>query len=151
MRMRLMGQVECLRNRSGTYKTIVRKLEGKEPPGRTTPRWENNIKMDRKEIGWKIVDCIHRVIKGTSGRFLWTWKWTYGSINSWLAAQQLDSQEGLSHVKLVVWNKIRDFEKNWFHHPKRIGEQRFAKFYQRVLYAKYTKTCRIREGKINSE
>jgi hypothetical protein len=38
MMMILVGHVACLRNKRGTYKTIVRKLEGKELPGRTRLR-----------------------------------------------------------------------------------------------------------------
>jgi hypothetical protein len=38
MRMRLVGHVACLRDRRGTYKTVVRKLEGKELPGRARLR-----------------------------------------------------------------------------------------------------------------
>jgi hypothetical protein len=30
----------------------VRKLGGKRPLGRTRRRWEDNIKMDRQEVGW---------------------------------------------------------------------------------------------------
>jgi hypothetical protein len=38
--------------------TSVRKPEGKRPFGRTWRRWENNIRMDIREIGWKAVDWI---------------------------------------------------------------------------------------------
>jgi hypothetical protein len=37
----------------------VGKLEGKEPVGRTRHRWEDDIKMERKEIGRKRVDWFH--------------------------------------------------------------------------------------------
>jgi len=43
-----------------SYKIMVRKLEGKRPCRRSRHRWENNIKMDLKEIGWLGVDWIHR-------------------------------------------------------------------------------------------
>jgi hypothetical protein len=33
--------------------------EGKSPLGRPRRRWEDNIKMDTKEIGWDGVDWIH--------------------------------------------------------------------------------------------
>ena len=33
--------------------------EGKSPLGRPRRRWEDNIKMDTKEIGWDSVDWIH--------------------------------------------------------------------------------------------
>jgi hypothetical protein len=39
----------------------VGKAEGKRPLGRPrhTRRWENNIKMDHREIGWGGMDWIH--------------------------------------------------------------------------------------------
>jgi hypothetical protein len=37
------------------YKISVGKPEGKRPLGRSRHRWEDNIKMDLKEIGWKDV------------------------------------------------------------------------------------------------
>jgi hypothetical protein len=36
----------------------VRKPEGKRPLGRLTSRWEDDIKMDLKEIGWSGMDWI---------------------------------------------------------------------------------------------
>jgi hypothetical protein len=38
-----------------TYRTLVGKLEGKRPLGRRRRRWEDNIKMDLREIGWDVV------------------------------------------------------------------------------------------------
>jgi hypothetical protein len=35
---------------------LVGKLEGKRPFGRPRRRWEDNIRMDLKEIGWEGVD-----------------------------------------------------------------------------------------------
>jgi hypothetical protein len=36
----------------------VEKPEGKKPLGRPRSRWEDNIKMDLREIGWDGVDWI---------------------------------------------------------------------------------------------
>jgi hypothetical protein len=36
----------------------VRKPEGKRPLGRPRRRWEDNIKMDLREIGWDGMDWI---------------------------------------------------------------------------------------------
>jgi hypothetical protein len=36
----------------------VRKKEGKRPLGRPRRRWEDNVKMDLGEIGWKGMDLI---------------------------------------------------------------------------------------------
>jgi hypothetical protein len=35
----------------GVYRVLVRRPEGKRPLGRPTHRWEDNIKMDLREIG----------------------------------------------------------------------------------------------------
>ena len=37
----------------GVYSVSVRKHERKRPLGRRRRRWEDNIKMDLKEIGWE--------------------------------------------------------------------------------------------------
>jgi hypothetical protein len=37
----------------------VGKPEGKRPVGRHTHRWEDNIRMDIREIGWGGMDWIH--------------------------------------------------------------------------------------------
>jgi hypothetical protein len=34
-------------------KTMIRKLTGKRPLSRPRHRWENNIKMYFKEVGWE--------------------------------------------------------------------------------------------------
>jgi hypothetical protein len=39
------------------YRTLVAKPEGKRPLGRC--RWEDNIKMDPRKIGWDGLDWIH--------------------------------------------------------------------------------------------
>jgi hypothetical protein len=42
-----------------TFIILVGNLEGKRSLGRSMRRWEDNIKMDLREIGWKGVDWIH--------------------------------------------------------------------------------------------
>ena len=37
--------------RRGAYRVLVGKPEGKRPPGRHRPRWEDNIKIDLQEVG----------------------------------------------------------------------------------------------------
>jgi hypothetical protein len=34
----------------------VGKPEGRRPLGRPRRRWENNIKMDLREVGWEAID-----------------------------------------------------------------------------------------------
>jgi hypothetical protein len=41
------------------YKLLVRKPEGKGQLTRHRHRWEGNIRMDLREIGWEVVDWIH--------------------------------------------------------------------------------------------
>jgi hypothetical protein len=38
------------------YNMLVGKLEGKRPFGRPRRRWEDNIRMDLREIEWEGVD-----------------------------------------------------------------------------------------------
>jgi hypothetical protein len=38
--------------RRGAYRALVGKPEGGRPLGRPRLRWENNIKMDLREVGW---------------------------------------------------------------------------------------------------
>jgi hypothetical protein len=42
----------------GLYRDLVRKPEGKRPPGRPKRRWEDNIKMDLQEVGYGVMDWI---------------------------------------------------------------------------------------------
>jgi hypothetical protein len=44
-----MGKEKCIR-------AIVEQPEGKRTPGGLRLRWEDNTKMDLKEIGWEGVD-----------------------------------------------------------------------------------------------
>jgi hypothetical protein len=43
--------------RSGLYRVLVGKLEGKGPLGHRS-RWEDNIKMDLQEVGCEVMDWI---------------------------------------------------------------------------------------------
>jgi hypothetical protein len=40
------------------YRILVGKPEGKRPLGRHRRRWEDNIRMDLREIGWGGMDWI---------------------------------------------------------------------------------------------
>jgi hypothetical protein len=50
-RMRWAGQVARMREGRGVYRVLVGRPEGKRPLGRPRRRWEDNIKMDLREIG----------------------------------------------------------------------------------------------------
>jgi hypothetical protein len=42
-----------------SYRILVGKHEGKSPFGRPRPRWDDNIRMDLREIGWEVVELMH--------------------------------------------------------------------------------------------
>jgi hypothetical protein len=42
------------------YNVLVGKHERKRPVERHWRRWEDNIRIDLREVGWKGVDWIHR-------------------------------------------------------------------------------------------
>jgi hypothetical protein len=44
-----------------TYRILVRNPEGKILLGRPRRRWENNIKMDLREMGWVGIDWVDLV------------------------------------------------------------------------------------------
>jgi hypothetical protein len=56
--MRWEGHVERMGEKRNAYRILVGKPEGKRPLGRPRRRWENNIIMDRREIGWGGKDWI---------------------------------------------------------------------------------------------
>jgi hypothetical protein len=41
------------------YKIFVRKPEGNRPLGRPRHKWEDNIRMDLREVVWEFVNGIH--------------------------------------------------------------------------------------------
>jgi hypothetical protein len=41
------------------YRILVGTPEGKSPHGRPSRRWEDNVGMDRRQIGWEVVDRMH--------------------------------------------------------------------------------------------
>jgi hypothetical protein len=51
-RLRWAGNVARRGERRGAYRALVGTREGRRPLGRPRRRWENNIKMDLREVGW---------------------------------------------------------------------------------------------------
>jgi hypothetical protein len=45
--------------RRGAYRALVGKPEGRRPLGRPRRRWEDNIKIDLREVGWGGMDWIN--------------------------------------------------------------------------------------------
>ena len=48
--------MERIGERRSAYRILVGKPEGKRPLRRAKSRWENNLKIDRKEIGSERMD-----------------------------------------------------------------------------------------------
>jgi hypothetical protein len=44
--------------RRNAYRALVGKPEGRRPLGRPRRRWEDNIKMDLRDVGWGAADWI---------------------------------------------------------------------------------------------
>jgi hypothetical protein len=49
--MRWVGHVACIWEGRGVYRVLVGRPEGKRPLRRPRCRWDNNIKLDLREIG----------------------------------------------------------------------------------------------------
>jgi len=49
--MRWAGHVACMEEGRGVHRVLVWKPEGKRPLGRPRHTWEDNIKMDLREVG----------------------------------------------------------------------------------------------------
>jgi hypothetical protein len=54
--LRWSGHIASIRVMRNAYKIMVGNSEGKRPLGRLRCRWEDNIRMDFKNIVWKGVD-----------------------------------------------------------------------------------------------
>jgi len=59
-RMRWSGHVACMGEGRGVYRVLVGKPEGKRPLGRPRHRWEDNIRMDLREVGCGGVDWMEQ-------------------------------------------------------------------------------------------
>jgi hypothetical protein len=57
-RMRWVGHVACMGKGRGVYRVLVGRSEGKRPLGRPRCRWEDNIKMDLREIGINVANWV---------------------------------------------------------------------------------------------
>jgi hypothetical protein len=61
-RMRWAGHVACMGEVRIAHNILVGRPEGRRPLERPKRRWEDNIKMDLREIGFGDVDWIHLVL-----------------------------------------------------------------------------------------
>jgi hypothetical protein len=58
-RMRWSGHVVRMGELRDAYNILIGRPEGRRPLGRPRRRWEDNIKMDLREIGFGYEDWIH--------------------------------------------------------------------------------------------
>jgi hypothetical protein len=69
-RLRWAGHVERMGERRGAYRALVGKPEGRRPRGRPGRRWEDNIKMDLREVEWEAWTGSIWLTIGTGGGLL---------------------------------------------------------------------------------
>jgi hypothetical protein len=69
-RMRWTGHVARMGERKNAFRILVGKPEGNRLLGRPRRRWEVNIRMDLKEIGWGGMDWIDLAQDGDQWRAL---------------------------------------------------------------------------------
>jgi hypothetical protein len=53
------GACSTLGELRNTYSILVGKPEVKRPFGRHRRRWEDNVRIDVREIRWEVVDWVH--------------------------------------------------------------------------------------------
>jgi hypothetical protein len=58
-RMRLAGNVARMETTKNAYKTFVGEPEGKRALGISRHRWEDNIRMVLREIGWEAAEWMN--------------------------------------------------------------------------------------------
>jgi hypothetical protein len=56
-----MGRACSTCHRRGAYRVLAGKPERRRPVENPTRRWENNTKIDVREVGWKSMDSIDPV------------------------------------------------------------------------------------------
>jgi hypothetical protein len=69
-RMRWAGHSARLGEKRFAYRILVGKPEGTRPLGRLKCRWEDNIRMDLREIGWVVWTGLIWLRIGTTGGLL---------------------------------------------------------------------------------
>jgi hypothetical protein len=69
-RLRWVGHVACIGEGRGVYRGLVGKPGGKRPLGRSTRRWEDDIKLDLREIGIDGANWIQLLRIGSNGGLL---------------------------------------------------------------------------------
>ena len=58
IRIRVTGHVVRMGDKSGPYRNLVGRPEGKRPLGRPRRLWEGNIETSLQEVGREVMDWI---------------------------------------------------------------------------------------------
>jgi hypothetical protein len=69
-RLRWAGHVARKGKRRGAYRALVGKPESSGPLGRPRRRWEYNIKVDIREVGWGALTGLIWLRRGRGGGLL---------------------------------------------------------------------------------
>jgi hypothetical protein len=78
-RLRWVGHVACMGEGRGVYGVLVGRPEGKRPLGRPRCRWEDNIKLNIREIGINGANWIQL----SQGRVQW-WAFVNTVMSLWI-------------------------------------------------------------------
>jgi hypothetical protein len=79
MRIRWAGHVARIGETRNAYKILIGKPERKKPLGRFRRRWEDNFKMNVREIGFGSVCCTYEAQHRD-----WWWTLVNTLINLWV-------------------------------------------------------------------
>ena len=121
-RMRWVGHVAYMGERTGAYRVLVGRTERGRPLGKPRRIRRGNNKMDFQE-GWMAWAGFIWLRIGTGGGLLWVQLWTFRfhkmKGKSWPAENLLASQEGLCSMEVnitAVCIKILTTTKNYLYH-----------------------------------
>jgi hypothetical protein len=67
------GHVANKGKRRGAYRVLVGKPDGKRSLGRRRRKWEDNVKIDLQEVGWRAWTGLIWLWIGKGGGVLWMW------------------------------------------------------------------------------
>jgi hypothetical protein len=59
--MRWVEHAACMEEIKNAYKILVGRPDGQTPLGRCRQRWEDNLRIDLREIGWEGVEWMYLV------------------------------------------------------------------------------------------
>ncbi|KAJ4435468.1 hypothetical protein ANN_18084, partial [Periplaneta americana] len=103
-RLRWAGHVARMGESRNAYIVLVGKPEGKRPLGRPRRRWEDNIKMDLREVGYDDIDWINLAQNRNQWRaYIMEKKWEYkGTVHQLF----IDFKKAYDSVKREVLHDI---------------------------------------------